>query len=134
MEFNFDFVQILGFLGVFLNLMIYQQKTPTRVRVNKIVANGVWAIHYFFLDAFTATGIAIVGMISTAVFMKVDPKSRMGKACLGFFIAGNLVIGNGGKNPHEAYIVVDSGENIKCFIKLFFAFFRIFFEHLIARL
>ena len=93
MEFNFDFVQILGFLGVFLNLMIYQQKTPTRVRVNKIVANGVWAIHYFFLDAFTATGIAIVGMISTAVFMKVDPKSRMGKACLGFFIVINIISG-----------------------------------------
>lgn len=88
-----NFAQVVGFLGVFLNLMIYQHKTRTRVLVNKIVANGVWAIHYFLLDAYTATCIAIVGAISTFVFMKVDSKSLKGRLWLGFFVLVNIISG-----------------------------------------
>lgn len=88
-----DFIQILGFLGVGLNLLIYQQRTRTRVLVNKIIANGVWAVHYFLLGAFSATGIALIGMLSTGVFVKVNPKSRAGKIWLGVFILMNIISG-----------------------------------------
>ena len=85
---NVLLVQGLGFLGVLLNLIIYWQKTRTKMLVNKLIANGVWAIHYYLLGAYSATAIAIIGMISTSVFVKVNPKNKKGK----IFLAGFIII------------------------------------------
>lgn len=85
------FVQILGFVGVLLNLLIYQQRTRTRVLVNKLIANGVWAVHYFLLGAYSATAIACIGMLSTSVFVKINPKSKSGRIWLGGFILLSII-------------------------------------------
>ena len=73
------FTQGLGFLGVFLNLIIFWQKSRKRMLINKLVANGVWAVHYYLLGAYSATAIAVIGMVSTSVFVSVDPKKKKRK-------------------------------------------------------
>ena len=80
------FTQGLGFLGVFLNLIIFWQKSRKRMLINKLVANGVWAVHYYLLGAYSATAIAVIGMVSTSVFVSVDPKTKKRKMYLGGFI------------------------------------------------
>ena len=85
------FTQGFGFLGVFLNLIIYWQKNRKKMLINKLIANGVWAIHYYLLGAYSATAIAVIGMISTSVFVNTDPKSKKGKMYLGGFIAVTVI-------------------------------------------
>ena len=63
------FVQIIGFAGVIINLLIYQQKSQKRVLYFKLISDIIWAAHYLFLGAFSGAAIACVGMIRETVFI-----------------------------------------------------------------
>lgn len=63
------FAQIIGFVGVAINLLIYQQKTQKRVLFFKFISDIAWALHYIFLGAFSGAAIACVGLLRETVFM-----------------------------------------------------------------
>ena len=63
------FAQILGFIGVGINLLIYQQKDQNRVLIFKFLSDILWAVHYFCLGAFSGTAIACIGIFREGTFM-----------------------------------------------------------------
>lgn len=63
------FAQIIGFTGVAVNVLIYQQKTQKRVLCFKFISDIAWALHYIFLGAFSGAAVACVGLLRETVFM-----------------------------------------------------------------
>lgn len=63
------FAQILGFIGVGINLLIYQQKTQNRVLFFKFLSDILWSVHYFCLGAFSGAAIACIGIFREGIFM-----------------------------------------------------------------
>ena len=60
---------IFGGLGVLANVMIYQQRTGKRLLVYKLISDGLWALHYLTLGAFSAVTIAFIGIVRESVFL-----------------------------------------------------------------
>ncbi len=69
------FAQAIGFAGVIVNLLIYQQKTQKRVLFFKFLSDIAWALHYLLIGAFSGAAIACVGILRETVFM-VSQKHR----------------------------------------------------------
>ncbi len=63
------FAQAIGFSGVVINLLIYQQKTQKRVLLFKFLSDMAWAVHYLLIGAFSGAAIACVGLLRESVFM-----------------------------------------------------------------
>ncbi len=61
--------QFLGFLGIFVNILIYQQKDKNKILFFKLLSDIVWMTHYLFLSAFTGAATATIGIIRETVFI-----------------------------------------------------------------
>lgn len=63
------FAQFVGFAGVAINLLIYQQKSQKRILFFKSISDIVWALHYMLLGAFSGAAVAGVGLMRETVFI-----------------------------------------------------------------
>ena len=61
---------IFGALGVAANVLIYQQKSGKNLLAFKLVSDILWALHYFFMSAYTAMCIALIAVVRELVFLK----------------------------------------------------------------
>ena len=84
-------VQVIGYIGILMNLIIYQQKTRVGILSCKLISDVVWAVHYLALGAMAGFAIAAIGIVREIVFIKVDKKSRLGRTFLVVFIIAALV-------------------------------------------
>ena len=65
----FALSMIFGAFGILVNALIYQQKTGKRLLVYKLISDVLWALHYLTLAAFSAVGIALVGVVRESIFL-----------------------------------------------------------------
>ena len=73
-----DVAQCVGFVGVALSFVIFQQKERGRLLLTKLCSDAVWGIHYFLLGAYAGCAIAAVGFLREIVFYnKSKLKSRV---------------------------------------------------------
>ncbi len=61
---------IFGALGVLANILIYQQKSGKSLLLFKCLSDILWALHYFFMNAYTAMCIALIAIARELVFLK----------------------------------------------------------------
>ena len=61
--------QIIGAVGVLINILIYQQKTRIRLLVCKLISDAVWATHFFVLGAYSGFAICAIAIVRELVFM-----------------------------------------------------------------
>lgn len=78
-------VQLLGYIGTFVNLVIYQQKTGMKILLFKLISDIIWAVHYLLLGAISGFCIAAIGIVRESVFMIIDRNSKAGKIWLVVF-------------------------------------------------
>ena len=72
-----DIAQGVGFFGVILNFIIFQQKDRKRLLLTKLCSDAVWGIHYFLLGAYAGCAVAMVGFLREIVFYnKIKLKSK----------------------------------------------------------
>ena len=72
-----DIAQWVGFFGVILNFIIFQQKDRKRLLLTKLCSDAVWGIHYFLLGAYAGCAVAMVGFLREIVFYnKIKLKSK----------------------------------------------------------
>lgn len=83
-------IQAIGYLGVLMNLIIYQQKTRTGILVAKLLSDIIWSAHYLLLGAIPGFLVACIGIAREITFIKVDKKSLTGRVFLGVFIAAAI--------------------------------------------
>ena len=71
-DFNFINIaaQIVGFVGITVNVLIYQQKNRASILKMKLVSDVLWAVHYLMIGADTAVAVACLGILREFVFMK----------------------------------------------------------------
>ena len=83
-------VQVIGYIGILMNLIIYQQKTRRTILICKRISDVVWAVHYFALGAMAGFAVALIGAVREIAFIKVDRKSKIGRVLLTVFIIAAL--------------------------------------------
>lgn len=72
----FAAAQILGFIGYSLILSGYFQKTKNNYLIVQILANSVLAVHYLFLNSFSAIVNSGVSIIRSCFVYKQDKKGK----------------------------------------------------------
>ena len=80
---------IFGALGVAANVLIYQQKSGKNLLAFKLISDVLWALHYFFLNAYTAMCIALIAIVRELVFLKQNKNdARKGIWLIVFLLCG----------------------------------------------
>ena len=85
------FVNIIGFLGIGANALIYQQKTGKRLLMLKLISDVLWALHYFLIGGYSATVIAVLGVFRESVFFNQDKKWAQSRLWLLLFIVISII-------------------------------------------
>ena len=67
--------EILGFVGVALNVCVYQQKKRQRLLVFKLVSDIVWMFHYGLMGNFSGAAVATIGIARESTFLVTDKKN-----------------------------------------------------------
>ena len=78
---------IIGFIGIVANVLIYQQKTGKKLLTLKLISDVLWALHYFLIGAYSAVVIASVGIVRETVFFNQDKKWAKSRLWLLVFVA-----------------------------------------------
>ncbi|MBO4675597.1 MAG: YgjV family protein [Elusimicrobiaceae bacterium] len=76
---------IVGGLGIFFNLLIYQQNTSKRILTVKLISNFVWAVYYLLCGQYTGVCVACIAIVRETTFISVNRKSKLGVTCLCIF-------------------------------------------------
>lgn len=87
------FVYFFGALGVGTNIFIYQQKTGQRLIAYKLVSDIFWALHYFFLGAYSGVAVATVAALREIVYYNKEKKWASSPAVPLIFIALTVALG-----------------------------------------
>ncbi len=82
---------IAGLLGVGANVVIYQQHKKEKLLIWKLVSDVLWALHYFFLAAYSGTAVAVIGIFREISFYGQIKKPTKSKGLLIFFICISLI-------------------------------------------
>ncbi len=61
--------QVIGFLGIFANIIMWQQKTKRGLILCKLLSDFLWLAHFAFLGAISGAAICVVAVIRELVFM-----------------------------------------------------------------
>ena len=83
--------QIVGFLGILLSFIIYQQKERKILLIWKLVSDAVWMLHYALLGAFSAVAVTIIGVIRETVYLNEGKKWANKKFWIVIFCLINIV-------------------------------------------
>ena len=65
---------VAGVLGICCTVVIYQQKSRKGLLFSKLVSDGIWFLHYFFLGAYSGAAIAGIGAVRELIFVNKDKK------------------------------------------------------------
>ena len=66
--------EILGFIGVGLNAVVYQQKKRDRLLVFKLISDVVWMLHYGLMGNYSGAAVATIGIARESTFLVTDKK------------------------------------------------------------
>ena len=66
--------EILGFIGVGLNAIVYQQKKRERLLIFKWISDWVWMFHYGLMYNFSGAAVAAIGIARESTFLVTDRK------------------------------------------------------------
>ena len=66
--------EILGFIGVGLNAVVYQQKKRDRLLVFKLISDVVWMLHYGLMGNYSGAAVATIGIARESTFLVADKK------------------------------------------------------------
>lgn len=69
--------QVIGFIGIAANMLIYQQKDRASILWTKLISDVLWAAHYLMIGAYTAVAVACLGILREFVFMKRKKPSSL---------------------------------------------------------
>ena len=62
--------QLIGFAGIIVNALIYQQSDRSSILKIKLTSDVLWAAHFFMLGAYSAAAVACIGILREFVFMR----------------------------------------------------------------
>lgn len=68
-------IQGIGFCGILINAVVYQQKDRQRLLLYKWLSDGLWLLHYILLGAYSGAAIALIACVREWIFMR-NPGSR----------------------------------------------------------
>ena len=68
------FIYLFGALGIGANILIYQQKTGQRLIAYKLISDVLWALHYFFLGAYSGIVVAVIAALREFVYLFKEKK------------------------------------------------------------
>lgn len=68
--------QVFGGLGVLSNFLAFQQKNHGRMLIVKLIADTLWATHYFLLNAYTGVATSVILVIGWITFFVFEKKER----------------------------------------------------------
>ena len=66
--------EVLGFIGVGLNAIVYQQKKRDRLLIFKWISDWVWMFHYGLMYNFSGAAVAAIGIARESTFLVTDRK------------------------------------------------------------
>ncbi len=111
---NVNFVQLLGFVGILLNFIIFQQKDRNKLLLTKLCSDVVWGLHYFLLGAYSGSAIATVGIFRELVsYNKEKFKNKMWPVIFVFVGIGAALITQ--KGIFKIFPAAASALSVMCF-------------------
>ena len=79
------FSECLGFLGIVLNVIIYQQKKRKNLLCWKLVSDISWALHYGVAGNFSGAAVGAIGIIRESTFLAIEGKKTDRRPFLAVF-------------------------------------------------
>ena len=86
-------VQIIGFVAMFFSIISAQYNKHFTIMLFKSLSSLLFAVQYFFLGAFTAIAMDIVGVIRNLVFAYNVKKGRSNKWWIALFSVITVAVG-----------------------------------------
>lgn len=77
--------EILGFIGVGLNVLVYQQKKRKRLLVIKWISDVVWTVYYGLRANYSGSAVAAIGIARESTFLVIEDKKIDRRPFLAFF-------------------------------------------------
>ena len=93
MEFFDVVIQLIGFLGIFLNIISVQFNTHKKIMIFKTLGSFLFALQYLLLGAYTGMVMDIIGTIRNIIFTDAVQKKKSTKPYIIFFSILTLVLG-----------------------------------------
>lgn len=62
-------IQAIGFAGIAVNTLVYQQKTRLHMLLCKLSSDIIWFVHYLLLGAYGGAAVAAIGCLRESVFI-----------------------------------------------------------------
>ncbi len=82
---------ILGGVGIFISILLYQQKKREKLLAHKLILDSIWVVHYCLIGAYSGAAVAAIAALRGIVFIKRDPKKAGGIIWLPIFIAVAII-------------------------------------------
>lgn len=83
--------QLLGFIGIVANAVIYQQNNRIKLLVAKLTSDILWMLHYGFIGAYSGMAVAAIGMIREGVFLSDSKNKEPSEKWLIIFMIINVI-------------------------------------------
>ena len=85
--------QIIGFIAIGANLIIYQQKTGKNLLTWKFSSDILWLLHYLLISANSAAAVAVVSAVREIVLLRSGDNAEQKKKWMFAFIGFSIVSG-----------------------------------------
>ena len=82
---------IFGVLGIGACIIIYQQNQKEKLLIWKLISDVLWALHYFFLAAYSGTAVAIIAIFREIAFYDQAKRKAQSQWLLVLFICISAV-------------------------------------------
>lgn len=83
--------QVVGAVGILLNMAIYQQKTRDKLLLYKLMSDVAWFLHYAFLGAWAGAAVGLIGCGRELVFMHGGKKWASKKIWVPIFVCISII-------------------------------------------
>ncbi len=83
--------QLVGFLGIVISFIIYQQRERKKLLLWKLTADLTWMLHYALLGAFSAVAVTFIGVMREIVYLNEGKKWANKKFWIVVFCLINIV-------------------------------------------
>lgn len=83
--------QLIGIVGIILNMSIYQQKNRRNLLICKLLSDVASLANFLLLGAFSGAAVALIGCFRELTFLKYSKDSTKGKIMVGLFLILSLI-------------------------------------------
>ena len=85
---KFILIQLIGFVAIGVDFVIYQQTKREKILICKGIADVLWSAHHALLGGISGAAVSMIGILREVIFY-FRPKARWARssAWLGVFIA-----------------------------------------------